>query len=252
MNIESLQIHLNSKYADSYNNSSLSDCNFNLPLIEIPCQHTIYLSVQQAVIPYSFYNINSTNNTLFYQEIIGTGVNNTTVYISNGNYNAYQLAVYLSTNLPRTTVSYDIIKNKYTFTNTTNNFKILTAYSTCQDLIGLSTNDLYNTSFGNSLTNYKQINLCPIKSICLASNLQTGCISNTFKNDTNILCSINVANNPYSLIDYKNQNNFRINLHNNVFNSINIKCLDQDGNPLDLNQQYFTLTIQLDIVNFIE
>jgi len=64
---ESIQIHLNSKFASSYNDNNTSDCNFSLPVIEIPSQHSIMLSVQHAIIPYSFYNINATNNVITIQ-----------------------------------------------------------------------------------------------------------------------------------------------------------------------------------------
>ena len=62
----SFQIHLNSKHADSYNNSSISDCNFYLPQIETQNDHQINVSIQSANIPYSFYNINESNNYLKY------------------------------------------------------------------------------------------------------------------------------------------------------------------------------------------
>ena len=91
---------------------------------------------------------------LFYQEVTSPSVTNTTVYISTGNYNANQLATYLSQNLPNTTVLYNSITNKFTFFNSVNDFKILSQYTTCQFLIGISTNDLYNTSIGKSLTLY--------------------------------------------------------------------------------------------------
>ena len=42
--MESIQIYLNSKNADKYNNGS-SDCEYDLPLIEIPDGFHIYLSV---------------------------------------------------------------------------------------------------------------------------------------------------------------------------------------------------------------
>lgn len=253
MDIESIQIHLNSRYATSYNNSSLSDCNFSLPIIEIPSQHSILLSVQHAVIPYSFYNINSTNNVITIQEIIDetTTIGNT-LYISAGNYNAYQLAAYLGTLFPnnRMTITYDSIKNKFTFTNSTYNFKFLTAYSTCHELLGLSTNDLYNTSVFQTLTSKNLINLSPTRCICLATNLQTGCINNNLQNEQNLLCSIPVNTQPYSIIDYKNTNNFKVNLHNNIFNSISIKLVDDTGRAIDLNNQYFSCTLQLDVINF--
>jgi hypothetical protein len=255
MNAESIQIHLNSRYATSYNDNNTSDCNFSLPVIEIPSQHSIMLSVQHAIIPYSFYNINSSNNVITIQEIVDVStVITNTLYFSYGNYNAYQLAAYLGTLFPgnRMTVSYDSIRNKFIFTNSTYNFKFLTAYSSCQELLGLSTNDLYNTSALNSLTSKNLINLAPTRCICLATNLQTGCINNTLQYEQNLLCSIPVNSQPYSIIEYKNSNNFKVNLHNNVFNSISIKLVDDMGNPINLNNQHFSLTLQLDIVNFVQ
>ena len=111
-NVESIQIHLNSKFASSYNNLHFSDCDFTTSLIQISDKYTIYLSVVNAVIPYSFYNVNSTNNILYYQELTSPTVTNTTIFIPYGNYNVNQLATYLAQNLPRTNVSYDPIKNK--------------------------------------------------------------------------------------------------------------------------------------------
>ena len=60
------QIHLNSRYADSYNKISIRDCNFYLPNIDTPNDNQIYVSIQQANIAHSFYNINSSNNYLKY------------------------------------------------------------------------------------------------------------------------------------------------------------------------------------------
>jgi hypothetical protein len=70
MDHETIQVHLNSKYATSYNNGNIEYCNFLLPNIEAEDGYYIHLSVLSAVIPYSFYNIDSSNNCLFYQEII--------------------------------------------------------------------------------------------------------------------------------------------------------------------------------------
>jgi len=259
MSTESIQIHLNSRYA-TYNDGNRSDCNFELPLIEIPDQHTIMLSVQHAIIPYSFYNINSKNNMMTIQEIVvdgnGAQINTitNTLYISSGNYNAYQLAFYLATLFVggRMSVTYDVIKNKFTFVNTTYNFKFLSAFSSCQELLGLDTNDLYNTSALKSYTSQNLINLAPIRCICLSTNLQTGCINNSQQSEQNILCSIPVDAQPYSIITYKNSSNFRVNLYDNNFNNISIKLVDDTGLAIDLNQQYFSLTLQLDIINFVE
>jgi len=250
-NVESIQIHLNSKFASSYNNLHYSDCDFTTSLIQISDKYTIYLSVVNAVIPYSFYNINSTNNVLFYSEQT-TPVTNTTLFIPYGNYNVNQLVTYLSQNLPRTNVSYDPIKNKLIFVNSTNDFKILTQYSSCQNLLGFSFNDLYNTSIGQSLTLSGQINLANNQMIQIATNFQSGSISNINNHDMKILCSFPCVKNPYSLIEFNNNTKYKVNLNNNIFSSINIKLLNQDGESLELNQQYFSITLQLDIVNFVD
>ena len=76
MDLESIQITLNSKYASQYINGSHSSCTFYLPVIEIPVQHHIYLSVQNANIPYSFYNINSSNNSKHKPLISSKDLNN--------------------------------------------------------------------------------------------------------------------------------------------------------------------------------
>ena len=260
MSTESIQIHLNSKYATSINDYTGSDCNFFLPTIEIPSQHTIMLSVQHAMIPYSFYNINSTNNKLTIQEIVvnGSGAQidtiNNTLYISVGNYNAYSLASYLGTLFVggRMTVTYNVITNKFTFTNSTYNFKFISASTTCQELLGLSTNDLYNTSALFYYTSKNLINLAPTKCICIATNLLTGCINNNLQNEQNILCSIPIEGQPYSLITYKNTSNFKVNLFTTTLNDLQIKLVDDSGAIVNLNGQYFSLTLQLDIINFVE
>ena len=124
MDTESLQIHLNSKFASSYNNSS-SDCTFNLPNIEIPLGHHIMLSIQNATIPYSFYNIDDNNNLICLEfgaiqidertnqrNVIWSGAN--PYHMTNGNYNAYQLANHLAQIL-NLTVQYNSIINKFIF-----------------------------------------------------------------------------------------------------------------------------------------
>lgn len=251
MSHESIQIHLNSKYATNYNNIHWSDCDFNTNLIQVDDRYSIHLSVVNASIPYSFYNINSTNNEITYQELTSPNPRGLTLYIDYGNYTAYQLATYLSQNLPNTTVSYDSIINKFTFSNSVNDFKIFTQFTTCQNLIGVSTNDLYNTSVGKNLTLAGQVNLAQNKMIKIATNFNSGSISNLNDNDMKVLCSFPVSSSPYSLITYTNTDKYKIDLNNNTFNSINIKLLNQDELPLELNQQFFSLTLQLDFVNFV-
>ena len=85
--MESLQLYLNSSNCDRYIENNMSYCEWGLPLIEIPDGYHIYLSVQNCVIPYSFYNITSLNNTL----VIMANLITTTISIPEGNYNINQL-----------------------------------------------------------------------------------------------------------------------------------------------------------------
>jgi hypothetical protein len=87
--------------------------------------------------------------------------------------------------------------------------------------------------------------------IKIASNYHSGSISNSNDNDMKVLCSFPVSSSPYSLITYTNNDKYKIDLNTNTFNTINIKLLNQDEKALELNQQYFSLTLQLDFVNFV-
>ena len=62
--MESIQIYINSKTADQFLDNNISNAKYILPYIQIPDGHHIYISVQKCSIPYSFYNINSSNNNL--------------------------------------------------------------------------------------------------------------------------------------------------------------------------------------------
>ena len=170
-NIDSFQIHLTSQTADKIYSNNNCDAEFYLPVIEIPSQYHIYVSVQHAVIPFTFYNINSSNNTLNYN----INDNIFTVIIPEGNYNINNLKTYLSTAMGGFTIVYNSINNRFTFTHSTNNFIILSS-STCLSLIGLLAQDNYST--GLRLTSNRAVNLAPIRCICVSTNLKTFNIEN--------------------------------------------------------------------------
>jgi len=240
---ELLQIHLNSKNADRFINGT-SDIEFDLPLIEAPLQHTIYLSVQHLVIPYSFYNIDSNNNFLNY--IIGETTYN--IYIETGNYNPYQLINVLQNIMQGFTITYDSIKNKFTFTNNSYEFTILNS-STCLRLIGFE-NTIF--SVNKIVTSINSINLQSHHCVCVQSNLLTGSINSANKYESNIICSIPVDKPPFSMITYINHNNLKYNLFNNVISTMRLKLTDQNNNLIDLNGCNWSCTVQLEIIKFVE
>ena len=240
---ELLQIHLNSKNADRFINGT-SDIEFDLPLIEAPLQHTIYFSIQHLVIPYSFYNIDSNNNFLNY--IVGGTTYN--IYIETGNYNPYQLINVLQNIMQGFTITYDSIKNKFTFSNNYYEFGFLNS-STCLRLIGFE-NSIF--SVNKTLTSINSINLQSHHCVCVQSNLLTGSINSANKYESNIICSVPVDKPPFSMITYVNHNNLKYNLFNNVISTMRLKLTDQNNNLIDLNGCNWSCTVQLEIIKFVE
>ena len=203
--MESIQIYLNSQSADK-SFKGAADCEYNLPLIEIPDGFHIYLSVVSCLIPYSFYNINNRNNVLQYSF---DGITINTLSIPIGNYNVNSLLSVLKSNLVAFTITYDNIKNKFTFTHPTNNFMFMSS-STCLQILGFNNNETIS-SFIFSLTSVNCVNVYTIRTVQVNSNLITYNINKVQKNNFCILCSVPITCTPFSLIEYINKTNFKTN-----------------------------------------
>jgi len=241
--MESIQIYINSKSADKYIDNNISDCEYILPNISVPDGYHIYLSLQKASIPNTMYNINLTNNTL----VVYTNAVNV-IPIPEGNYNINQLLTELKSSLPLFTITYNSLTNKFTFVYSSN-FQFY-ASSTILGVLGFNEGALISSS-NFRLESTHCCNLMPIKCINVVSNLTTYNINKAFPNSQNILASIPVNCQPYSMIQYENSNNFRSNLFVNNISTLNIKLVnDSDGQLIDLNGVHYSMTFQLDIVNF--
>lgn len=237
----SLYLHLNSEYADDITNNTFL---FSFPLIEGGQQDTIYLSVEHATIPYSWYNINNNNNTLNYR------LNNInySLTITNGNYNALELRDYLKSNLPFE-VTFNKIKNKYTFTHTTSDFSFLSS-STCFKLLGFRKNTTIS-SFSKILTSTNCINLIYTPCVCIYSNFNNPNINiSASKNNKRLLTSISLDKQPNNLLNYMNKD-LRVDLDTNNLSLIEITICDIEGQPLDLNGVNWAMTFKLDFVDFV-
>jgi hypothetical protein len=245
---ESIQLYLNSKYADTKPNGDAGDCIYYFPVIEIPDGHYIYLSLQNAVIPYSFYAINANDNILYYG-IVGGSTNY--LVVPPGNYNINQLITSLKTLMGVAyNITYNSIINKITITNTTNDF-IIYGNGSLNRTIGFSTiSNTYSNS--KTLNSTNCINMNQIRAINLEVNLPTYNINIAQKQNQNILATIPVTVPPYSLIDYINQNNFRVNMYIGKLDQLQIRLFDNNNNLLNLNGLDYQLTLQIDIVNFTD
>jgi hypothetical protein len=242
---DSIQLYLNSGYADIKVNNDTSICIYSFPQITIPDGHYIYLSLQNAVIPYSFYSINENNNVL---RILSNSVT-TTITIETGNYNINQMITGLKVQLGVLyTITYNVLKNKITIVNSTNEFTILTT-GTLNHALGFSTS--FNTvSVSRTVTSESCVNLNSIRAINIEIDMPTYNINVAQKLNQNILATIPVIAQPFGMINYTNNNNFRINMFMDKMESIKIKLLDNMNNLLNMNNVNYQMTLQIDIVQF--
>jgi hypothetical protein len=228
-----LQIFVNSKNASLKNNGFNSDCIFNLEHMDLEDAKLIYVSVQTAQIPYSFFNCDDYDNTL----IIFTPYNATTytITIPEGNYNVNTLATTLinsvltATGLTMT-ITFNSLTNKYTFT-TTQNF-VFKKESTCFELLGFAENADYS-SVALSLDSNQSVNFFTIKTILIeVSNLITDNMTTGNDNNAGILASIPITSSQGSIISYSNIFGIknRVNSIKN-FTSLHIRLLDDDSIP---------------------
>jgi hypothetical protein len=241
---ETIQIFLNSKTANKYYNGFTSHCQFNLPHIIIPRSKSVYVSVQSASIPYSFYNVDGFNDTLIYSV---NGGSNVIIQIPQGNYNTTTLRTYLLSMMTGFTITYSSLDNTFTFTHSNYDF-IFKSISTCMEILGFQEN-ISHSSSSKILKSKTCINLFTIRNIYIQSdNLLLSNINNATPNNSNILCSIPLTSGQFSVITYSNINNVKSQISDiKNFTSLNISLTDQDGDILDLNGCHFSLTLQIDI-----
>lgn len=241
---EKIQLFLNSKTASKYINGNTSDCVFFLPAIHIPKHRKVYASVQTSMIPYSFYNVSSINNTLKYT-INGGSVQ--TFTFTSGNYNVNTLITEITSTLTDFTITYNSKTNYLTFSHSTYDFTF-ESNSTCFEILGFTDNVTYSSS-SQVLTSTISLNLFTIRNVYVTSdNFQINNINNSTPNKSNILCSIPVDSSHHSMISYSNIYGVRNMIHHvHNLTNLHIKLTDQDGDLLYLNGCHWSLTLEIDI-----
>lgn len=245
--VESLQIFLNSRYANQTIEDNPANSVYYLPVIEIPDGHHIYLSLQNANIPYSFYSITETDNTFIW----GLVSQPSNIYnIEPGNYTITQLINSLKSIMGIAyTITFDPITCKIRFEHTTTNFIIYAA--SFNHIIGFS-KTTNSTSDSRVLIGRDCVNLNQIRALNIEVNFPTYNVNVAQPLNQNILATIPVFVAPFSIITYTNTNNFRTNLYVNKLDQIQIRIVDNSGSLVNLNGINYQMTLQLDCVKFTE
>lgn len=236
------EIYLDSQYA-TVNNTNGQNSNvyffLNAP-ISIPNDHDIVLRIDNFVLPISFFVINNQTNTLV--------VNSISYTIPVGNYNAIDLKTEMDGLLATITVGFDENNNKFTFTSA--NPFTLNSTSTCFRKIGFSENVNHVAvlvGLDYVLTSDFVCNLAGTSLVYVdIPNLTTKNISS--KNGggyTSIVKSV-VVDVPYgAILTYTNNTTSAVVLKEKYISFFQIRLLDDQYQLLDLNNQNFTLTLEL-------
>ena len=145
------------------------------------------------------------------------------------------------------TVIYSSLTNKFIFTHSSYDFII--RESNCFDLLGFA--PYYHYSISRILPSTNCINLSPVRSFIIGTNVKTGNINLSAPQVQNVLCAIPIITNSLSVVNYINSDNFKSNLSTNVLSSISIHITDQDGLNIDFNGVNWFITIQLDINKYV-
>jgi hypothetical protein len=240
---EILEIYLNSRKANNYYNGLISDSLYILPSIEITQDENALISIKNAVIPYSFYNVNITNSKLNY---VIDGVSYS-INLTFGNYNVNTLKAHLIELIGELfSITYVAKTNKFIFTHSTDDFIFLSS-SNCFEILGFKDNFNYS-SIDYSLTSTISINLFTIKNIYVCSNnFILNNIDSNNHNKSNIICSIPVNGSMNSILFYEDNTKHLVHKLDNITN-LRISLTDEDGELIDFNDVHYSITLEITIV----
>lgn len=225
------------------NGTSKSNVVVQLPNVSFHEKNIVevFLSVNHAEIPNSFYLINETNNTL--------NINATSYQIPPGNYNAITLLNNIQSGILTSlaiTGTYDLITNKYTFSSVA--FFTLLSTSTCQQFFGLEKINYFQTTLISTFP----LNFLPISRILFHSNALGVSNYNSGDNSFDTFLSCQNSSTSGSRILYQNYNALKYDITGlKHLNLIDIKVTDDNGNLINFLNADWTITLRLEYIYFM-
>ena len=204
------------------------------------------VSIINAQLPVSFYNVNANCNILNY---VLNSVSKT-MYVSVGNYNEITLAAQLTTQFLvdgyTFVISFNKITGKLTFGNSLYSFSFLST-STIFTQLGFSKNTTY-TSTGLSLISPYPMSMLGTRKIKICSEqIIVSNLDSLNTNTSNTLQFIPVNAPPFGMILFQNENGKHCSIRNNNIDSIDIKILDDNNNLVNFNGVHWSITLELTI-----
>ena len=243
--IYSTQIYLHSSSSMLMNGTAKSYVHFYIQnAVNSSRKNTIEMRVSlvNAQLPCSFYQINNSNNS-----IIINGIN----YIfPNGNYNVNSfISAWYSVVGNTWLLSFSSLTNKFIFTNTTEFTFTDDITNSLFPIIGFTTGNSYSC-IDNSLNSPFCVNFSGLSRLLIS--IPTFSLNSKSSFDSamsNIIAS--VPNNciQSGIIYYTNYTNYRSIFKNSELSCITIQIQDDNENFIDFNNLDWSLTLQIDMVN---
>ena len=228
-----------------YNGSKNSRLQFNIPnMIHMTPNITdIWFSVNSAVIPASFYNINSINNRI--------RIGSTTYTISAGNYNITELitAINAQTNTAvLVSVAYNSITNKTTITNNGGTSQVITlSLSPILWVLGFARTSTITLTTLTSSTGPNCVNLLTIPRLFIRSSaIDAGNYSDETESQDVLAVIPNTAC-INGVIHYTNFNGIKHLVELQNLSNFDIFITDDERNEIDFNgvPVFFTISITI-------
>jgi hypothetical protein len=228
-----------------YNGSKNSRLQFNIPnMIHMTPNITdIWFSVNSAVIPASFYNINSINNRI--------RIGSTTYTIETGNYNINELitAINAQTNTAvLVSLAYNSITNKTTITNNGGTSQVITlSLSPILWVLGFARISTITLTTLTSSTSPNCVNLLNIPRIFIRSSaIDAGNYSDETESQDVLAVVPNTAC-INGVIHYTNFNGIKHLVELQNLSNFDIFITDDERNEIDFNgvPVFFTINITL-------
>lgn len=255
-------ITLNSKYANEISSAGFkNDVRFDFTNLLKDLPFIVYntISIESATIPYSFYNINETNNLLVIRTTTsGAGTNTHTLTITKGNYNAVNFQTELLRQYTIETAGSVAIMGVnratgvFTLTPATSTpqisqIELLTTGSTIFETIGLFKS---NHVFTFNLTTPTSFDfpanfLGPTKLHIYSNTLASNNVDSRNAGINSLIGIVPVNAATFGLITYEISQHIESVLKSRYINDIDIRITDENDNAINFNYIDWTITLIL-------
>ena len=232
---------------------------YQIPELLTSQQNTFYIRLISAVIPRSWYDINSTNNSL---QVLLNSNQYVSIQIPIGNYDGKSFAQIIQStlNISQLSVTFDSITSKLQFSyNLPISIIYLNTNYQLMEMLGFSNNENILGVFSIQLNKYiitstNPINLSPISHVCVILpdiDLNSYILSTSYF-QSSVLTSIPVDASPMNKIIYENQSTNRINTDKSNLQNFKVKLTDQYGNIINFNGIHWYINILFQSIRFVD